>query len=410
MSSEKFLNINLKHLLKRSDFYNYFRKYHYDTKEERKELLNKLVSNVNVLDYKFENISKVKVKDKDIFYIKKPKTVDKASIPLKLMQEDFLIRVISAYVGNVYKVKQADRFKIIKVIINILSVKSSFQMIKCDIKHFYESIQIDKLFEKINKSVLIPFEIKKLLQKIYDTINNDNSVSGLPRGLSISATLSELYMERFDQEIKQIDGVFFYARYVDDIIIFTTKNKSLIMEQLIQKLCTIGLELNHKTEENEKNFTYLGYHFQKEEKLLISISDNKINKIKRKIILSFLDYKKNQNNDLLIKRLNFLSTSYPINLFNHIIKENSSNKYLYAGLAYNYALINDLSCIKKLDNFIRIILQQPHFIKIQRVVAQNHIEEKIKNISFYKSFVLRIKSKYSLEEINEIIKCWRYDG
>lgn len=410
MSSDKFLNINLKNLLKRSDFYNYFRKYHYDTKEERKELLNNLVSDIDLLDYKFEYINKAVVKDKDIYYIKKPKTIDRENIPLKLMQEDFLIRIISAYIGNVYKVKQADRFKIIKVIVNILSAKSPFKMIKCDIKHFYENINVEKLFKKVNKSVLIPFEIKTLLQRIYDTININNTVSGLPRGLSISAILSELYMENFDQEIKQMDGVFFYARYVDDIIIFTTKNKLLIKEQVEKKLKEIGLELNDKTEDDEKNFTYLGYHFKKDNELVISISDNKINKIKRKIVLSFLDYKKNQNADLLLKRLKFLSTNYPINLFNHVIKENNSNKYLYAGLSYNYSLINDLSCIKKLDNFIQIVLHQPHFIKIQRVIDQNNLREKIKKISFYKNFVLRKKSKYHLEEINEIIKCWRYDG
>ena len=62
----------------------------------------------------------------------------------------------------------------------------------------------------------------KILESLADKMGSlppQHSADGLPRGIDISATLSELFMADLDSEIKKIDGIFFYARYVDDIIV-----------------------------------------------------------------------------------------------------------------------------------------------------------------------------------------------
>ncbi|EGH68896.1 hypothetical protein PSYAC_29236, partial [Pseudomonas syringae pv. actinidiae str. M302091] len=40
-------------------------------------------------------------------------------------------------------------------------------------------------------------------------------------GLALSATITEIVMQDFDNSIKELDGVFYYGRYVDDIIVVT---------------------------------------------------------------------------------------------------------------------------------------------------------------------------------------------
>ena len=41
---------------------------------------------------------------------------------------------------------------------------------------------------------------------------------GVPRGIGISAYLSELFMRNVDNQIQELDDLIYYARYVDDII------------------------------------------------------------------------------------------------------------------------------------------------------------------------------------------------
>ncbi|EPM56853.1 phage-related reverse transcriptase/maturase family protein, partial [Pseudomonas syringae pv. actinidiae ICMP 19103] len=43
------------------------------------------------------------------------------------------------------------------------------------------------------------------------------------RGLALSATITEIVMQDFDNSIKELDGVFYYGRYVDDIIVVTDR-------------------------------------------------------------------------------------------------------------------------------------------------------------------------------------------
>ncbi len=49
----------------------------------------------------------------------------------------------------------------------------------------------------------------------------DRNIVGLPRGVPLSATLSEYSMKRFDRFVSTLPEVYYYARYVDDIVIVT---------------------------------------------------------------------------------------------------------------------------------------------------------------------------------------------
>ena len=77
-------------------------------------------------------------------------------------------------------------------------------------------------------------ETKQLLEKIFNKVQQPN---GLPRGLNISATLAELYMKDFDHNIVTTDGVFYYSRFVDDIIIFSYKEITLdYLNKILKKI------------------------------------------------------------------------------------------------------------------------------------------------------------------------------
>lgn len=73
--------------------------------------------------------------------------------------------------------------------------------------------------------------------------------TGLPRGLGISAVLSELRMKYFDLSLRRVEGVYYYARFVDDIIVFCSSRRSadMVMETAKAELYKLGLTLNDKS-------------------------------------------------------------------------------------------------------------------------------------------------------------------
>jgi hypothetical protein len=165
--------------------------------------------------------------------------------------------------------------------------------------------------------------------------------SGVPRGMNISATMSELYMRKFDRWVRSYDSVYYYARFVDDIIIFSNSlpDSLKLISSLNSQLKDLaeGLTINYnKTElfdgktienldiENGKKLIkkhkldYLGYAFKvengrsKNRKLIVSIAEKKVTKIKTRVVKAFLDFSKNKNFGLLEKRVHFLTGNYSI--------------------------------------------------------------------------------------------------
>src|SRR5699024_10410218 len=54
------------------------------------------------------------------------------------------------------------------------------------------------------------------------------NAKGLPRGIGVSAFLSELFMRDIDNQIRNLTDLVYYARYVDDIVaVFIPKSTTI---------------------------------------------------------------------------------------------------------------------------------------------------------------------------------------
>ena len=80
------------------------------------------------------------------------------------------------------------------------------QVIKLDVKHFYESISFDNLIDKLKTDMLLSARLINILGSLKLL-----GAKGLPRGLSISPILSEIFMKNVDSAIKNIPGVYYYS-------------------------------------------------------------------------------------------------------------------------------------------------------------------------------------------------------
>ncbi|PSW27632.1 hypothetical protein CTM70_20280, partial [Photobacterium phosphoreum] len=143
---------------------------------------------------------------------------------------------------RLYKIKTINRDDISEQVLRILETSSDYGIIRIDIKEFYESISYDYILDKLKSDKLL---ISKSIAFLDDLLNL--KAKGLPRGLSISPVLSEIFMRDIDLSIKEIPGVYYYSRYVDDIFIFTTKEYSIIQNKLKDILKEYNLRTNNKT-------------------------------------------------------------------------------------------------------------------------------------------------------------------
>ena len=290
------------------------------------------------------------------------------------LEKELVLRRANDNLRRIYKVKQNDRDLIIQQLISSLKDGLEYNLYKLDIESFYESFAHDELIKKISNNPLVTYNTKQFVINLLKSFieNNDR---GLPRGISISATLSELAMIEFDKYINDLDCVYFYFRYVDDIIIITDRKEERKFVANIEAILPNGLvfhkgkkrkllKLNNvilKPEskgDKSKEFDFLGYKFYinhmvdannayyKYRDIHIDIATSKVGKIKTRIIKSFIHYIKTRDFNLLDERVKFLTSNFRL-------LDKKKNIYVMSGIFYNYKRIEieRSKSISDLDNF-----------------------------------------------------------
>lgn len=262
----------------------------------------------------------------------------------------FTEKQIQRNIKYTYQVKQNDRDLIIPQLKSCLNNNYPMYIIRTDIKSFYETIDREILLTKLNKSSILSLVSRKIIAKLLHsygvTSGEDN---GIPRGLGISAYLSELYLKEFDEKVRGISNLIFYSRYVDDIAIiispYPTDNKENYLQLIKGFLNDDNLSINiqkdktalYSIPEDKYDFDYLGYKFQNNgKKLKLSISDKKKEKYINKIKQIFDKYNKScirtpeKSRRELLLRLNFLTSNTRLsnNKGNAIVGIFNSNKWV----------------------------------------------------------------------------------
>lgn len=345
------------------------------------------------------------------------------------ISQKLIVRKLNDNIKRIYKDEQANRKFIIHQVKTLLNETAPFWIIKTDIKSFYESIDRDRIFRKLKNDAMLSYYSVFLIKKIFEH-SDIISQTGLPRGLNISSSLSEIYMRNFDKSIQRYKDVYYYARFVDDIIIFLNNKQSAInlFESLNEIIANEKLDLkinNDKTELYDglnfkilkkgynkrpihNNIEYLGYKFSlnenennRENKLQISIADKKIKKIKTRIIKSYLDYINNSDFDLLKKRVKFLTGNYGIS-------KSNDGSILKAGIHFNYTHINNFNILKELNIFHKkIIYSKKGSIGVKLNAKLSDVQKDVlKKHCFLAGHRNKTYNSFSYVQMGQIIKCW----
>lgn len=326
------------------------------------------------------------------------------------MEDAFAIKLVDRFIRRIYKVRQSDRNRIIRQLITIAKDSSDLHILRLDIKNCYESIEFEKVINKLENDLLLSPNCIELLKALSIDLKNNHGVSGLSRGLSIAPTLAELFLEQLDYQIKLHQDVIYSARYVDDVVVIIPKGKEKLVEDYIKKtLSDMGLSLN--TAKNKyyskelccAKFAYLGYVIEvspqnksgkKSNIVKVKISDLKLNKLKSRIMKALCDYNLNKNISLLKRRLQFLSML-------KVVRKGKNGDFL-GGLSYNYQYVTDnFECLKSIDHFLCRQLSNPRFH-----IAQN-IQDDIKKVSIYINAKKGKVGRFSKSQTLKIMQVWK---
>ncbi len=305
-------------------------------------------------------------------------------------------------------------------------------IIRRDISSFYETVPIsdvrDELIYDTASSSLMRAYIKKFFDEHCSSI-----ASGVPRGIGLSALISELVMRKFDRRIRALPGVFKYYRFSDDIIVFTTDHPNQVAGELSdlpgdmtlnQEKC-FEVFLSDDKAADPMSFEYLGYKFKtaptsKKEfsrSVSVAISDRKIKKLKSRILLSFKRFEGDGNFHLLRDRLKYLATNLKVRRQGNTDVKHTP--YIHSGIFYNYSLCGhyrvrkngleqknyDCAELKAVDGFYHSLLKKNAKIPGKKIHSAGIAE--LQRYSFFKGYDLRLRSRFNSSRVAEIKEAWR---
>lgn len=381
------------------------------------KILEKVSENINTSIFEFWLKKELETKTKKYIY----KTEKHESF--------YCIKKLQYNINKIYKVIQSNRFQIVSWLILSINNKLPKKIIKLDLKSFYESISFDQIINQIEKDWFLSFQSINFLKIINEEYKSLGNVNWLPRWLWISAYLSEFYMRNFDENIKNMNGIYYYWRYVDDIIIVaenstkdyvneinkviknnnltiqinSSKNK-FIMFDIDNSLKVSSLDFDWKKIPNLNSFDYLWYNIKFEKNwdsnIKVNLSNKKNEKIKQKIDLAFHFYNFNTNKwektsqDLIIKRIRYLTSN--VNL---IWKKKNIKTWIY----YSNSLIDENNVsINELDNYLKSKIG---------MLTNNRLKEKLNTFSFeewFKNKNLYFLKRKNINNFKKLTKIWKY--
>ena len=322
--------------------------------------------------------------------------------------QDLILRKLHRNIKRIYSVQQADRNTIVKQMKILLNEDVNMRIVRLDVRHFYDSINRKNILAKLVDDARLSYQSLLLIQTLF----SDSSISansGLPKGLGISAVLSELYMKYFDLDFKKINGVYYYARFVDDIIVFCSSGESqeLSWKYAHDELKKLELDFNKdksyklNPKQPDNSFTYLGYSFQfVNNKLNVAIAQKKLNVIKTRITKAFVRFSKDHNFDLLKLRIKFLTGNFTL-YAPHTLQP------IKVGIYFNYKMANDVSALKDLDKYFQRILHC-HTGSLGSAITLSKVQVKdLEKYSFYFGYTNHVNHYFTTSQMVNIANCWR---
>ena len=421
MYDQSFSKKTLARVLQKRDFYSITDP---DAKDLfREDLLNNAVTSANsAFGHPTNPLISFPLKGRMVFMFSK-------------LSDELVARKLCENIKMSHRIITSGRSQIICKLRLLLTEGVPFRIYRLDIKSFYESFQSNHVISTINEINNLNPQSKKLLQNLF---NHHAALggNGIPRGLSLSATLSDLLMQPFDHQMQSNDEIFFYSRYVDDIIVVTSSREDVgEFVRSIKNSLPPGLTLNTTKKQivgaTDKvtppkpsepitqlfDFDYLGYSFTVKEpkkeqnkppgsyhrSVIVDIAKKKITRFKTRISRSFLEFSRTNDWELLKDRIKFLTKNFSV----YNVKAGGKKM---AGIFHSYPLVSDdAKGLKILDNFLRnaILSKNGRISSLSSPKLTTQQKKELLAQSFAKGHLEKNYVHFSGTRFEQIQKCWK---
>lgn len=368
---------------------------------------------------------------KDFSAFSSSKIRGKIVVSVKSFSDELLIRKINLNIVTKAKIRPLDRDSIVANVANLLAEGVQYRVYRLDIKSFYETISASHVTRAMDDVTSLSLATKKYVQQILHHYQSSGG-SGVPRGLSISGALSELILRDFDRRVTGDSEVFFYSRYVDDIIIITSGNENRRrFTNWIRSSLPAGLSLNEKKQHiierakvvvekgapvipKETAFEFLGYEFKiiesgndgkKPRIVRLDVAPSKVKKIKTRLIKSLLSYLKDKDFDLLSDRILFLCSNFSV------MDADRERKRL-AGIYHNYhrVLPGGSDALRNIELFFQKVVSSGYGRVCDPFFTSTTASQRreLLKCSFIRGHSEPVYYHFSEKRISKIQRCWRY--
>jgi len=132
-----------------------------------------------------------------------------------------------------------------------------------DVKKFYDSVPHDKLMAALRRKI----KDERMLSLIKQVV--DTTEAGIPIGNYTSQWFANFYLERLDHYIRETLKVKYYARYIDDMVLFGCNKKELHrarikIEKYLSDMLGLRLKENYQVlKTDSRGVDFLGYVFRR---------------------------------------------------------------------------------------------------------------------------------------------------
>ncbi len=324
----------------------------------------------------------------------------------------FTLKMAQKNISLVFNCRQADKTNVISQLDQALGDKYPKMLVRTDIGSFFESINRNILLEIVRNETTLSTKTREV---IFEVLKNytllAKTENGIPRGISISPILAELYLQKMDASFRSLPDVLLYTRYVDDIIILFDSSVldrgdgNSYIDFVKSELKDIGLTINAVKTFAENvpchafDFDYLGYKFRFTDNVLsLDMSTDRKNKYLKRIDLAFDDYKNYSSVNeksarrLLMSRLKFLAGN------THLV--NNKRKAM-VGVYFSNSLITSTQTIESLDKHV--------VERAKSMTKKNALMARIKKLKFKDGFESKKFFRFTTKQLGKIIRVWKYE-
>lgn len=275
-------------------------------------------------------------------------------VEIPTIRDKLLLKFLNDLLLDVYKdeIRHCSLHHQVKSTIYTINNSKTFDsFIKLDLKDYYGSIDHDLLLKTIKRKI----RKKEIIYLIIGAIKNSNNYlkqkqifirpKGVPQGISISNILANIFLFDIDNEYKNNNHVF-YARYVDDVLLFTQNNLLENNKQECIKKFT-QLKLNVHTDDSDKcfdgflteKFTFLGYYFNDK---IITVRQKSIDSLVSSLLSLFTSHMYSSH----FNKTKILEWKLTLRITGCIV---DNKKY---GWLFFFSQINDKNLLHQLDHIL----------------------------------------------------------